>query len=154
MLNCSFTFPHTVAKFYEILNMNPSHQIQTSDAYKGSCFLVLLVEHIIVSWEKWELHFHVPRCSYLLHIWTADHITYFYIVHLYTEYFLLVSLQINVDHHIREKIKKSLEKPSLSCFNEAQKHVYLLMERDSCPRFLHSDAYLSVKHKSRSLWYI
>ncbi|XP_053178427.1 regulator of G-protein signaling 21 [Scomber japonicus] len=62
--------------------------------------------------------------------------------------------EINVDHHIREKIKKSLEKPSLSCFNEAQKHVYLLMERDSCPRFLHSDAYLSVKHKSRSLWYI
>ncbi|XP_044217794.1 regulator of G-protein signaling 21-like isoform X1 [Thunnus albacares] len=62
--------------------------------------------------------------------------------------------EINVDHQIREKIKESLEKPSLSCFNEAQKHVYLLMERDSCPRFLHSDAYLSVKHKSRTLWYI
>ncbi|XP_042340157.1 regulator of G-protein signaling 21 isoform X2 [Plectropomus leopardus] len=62
--------------------------------------------------------------------------------------------EINVDHHIREEIKKSLEQPSLSCFDEAQKHVYLLMERDSCPRFLHSDAYLSLKHKSRSLWYI
>ncbi|XP_034736601.1 regulator of G-protein signaling 21 isoform X1 [Etheostoma cragini] len=62
--------------------------------------------------------------------------------------------EINVDHHIRERIRKSLEKPSRSCFDEAQKHVYLLMERDSCPRFLHSDAYLSLKHKSRSLWYI
>ncbi|XP_059197621.1 regulator of G-protein signaling 21 [Centropristis striata] len=62
--------------------------------------------------------------------------------------------EINVDQHIREQIKKSLEKPSLSCFDEAQKHVYLLMERDSCPRFLHSEAYLSLKHKSRSLWYI
>lgn len=62
--------------------------------------------------------------------------------------------EINVDHHIREKIKKSLEQPSLSCFDEAQKHVYLLMERDSCPRFLHSDAYLRLKHKSRTLWYI
>ncbi|XP_044054424.1 regulator of G-protein signaling 21 [Siniperca chuatsi] len=62
--------------------------------------------------------------------------------------------EINVDHHIREKIKKSLGEPSLSCFDEAQKHVYLLMERDSCPRFLHSDAYLSLKHKSRTLWYI
>ncbi|KAM7409285.1 hypothetical protein PAMA_000975 [Pampus argenteus] len=62
--------------------------------------------------------------------------------------------EINVDHHIREKIMKSLEEPSLSCFSEAQKHIYLLMERDSCPRFLHSDAYLSLKHKSRSLWYI
>uniref|UniRef100_UPI0037E7D1B3 regulator of G-protein signaling 21 n=1 Tax=Semicossyphus pulcher TaxID=241346 RepID=UPI0037E7D1B3 len=62
--------------------------------------------------------------------------------------------EINVDHHIREKIKQSLEKPSLSCFDEAQRHVYLLMERDSCPRFLHSDAYTSLKHKSRTLWYI
>lgn len=62
--------------------------------------------------------------------------------------------EINVDHHIREKIKKTLEKPSISCFDEAQKHVYLLMERDSCPRFLLSDAYLSLKHKSRTLWYI
>ncbi|XP_041791236.1 regulator of G-protein signaling 21 [Chelmon rostratus] len=62
--------------------------------------------------------------------------------------------EINVDHRIREKIKKSLEEPSLSCFDEAQKHVYLLMERDSCPRFLLSDAYLNLKHKSRSLWYI
>ncbi|AWP10547.1 putative regulator of G-protein signaling 21-like [Scophthalmus maximus] len=62
--------------------------------------------------------------------------------------------EINVDHHIRENIKKSLEKPSLSCFDEAQKHVYLLMERDSCPRFLHSDVYLSLKRKSRTMWYI
>ncbi|XP_051233473.1 regulator of G-protein signaling 21 [Dicentrarchus labrax] len=62
--------------------------------------------------------------------------------------------EINVDHHIREKIKKSLEEPSLSCFEEAQKHVYMLMERDSCPRFLQSDAYLSLKHKSKTLWYI
>ncbi|XP_036969481.1 regulator of G-protein signaling 21-like [Acanthopagrus latus] len=62
--------------------------------------------------------------------------------------------EINVDHHIREKIKESLENPSRSCFDEAQRHVYLLMERDSCPRFLHSDTYLSLKHKSRSLWYI
>ncbi|XP_078114508.1 regulator of G-protein signaling 21 isoform X2 [Sander vitreus] len=59
--------------------------------------------------------------------------------------------EINVDHHIRERIKKSLEKPSNSCFDEAQKHVYLLMERDSCPRFLQSDAYLSLKHKSESV---
>ncbi|XP_033477115.1 regulator of G-protein signaling 21 isoform X2 [Epinephelus lanceolatus] len=62
--------------------------------------------------------------------------------------------EINVDHRIREKIKKSLEQPSRSCFDEAQKHIYLLMERDSCPRFLHSDAYLSLKHRSRTLWYI
>ncbi|XP_005747417.1 regulator of G-protein signaling 21 isoform X1 [Pundamilia nyererei] len=62
--------------------------------------------------------------------------------------------EINVDQRVREKIKQALEKPNLSCFDEAQKHVYLLMERDSCPRFLHSDAYLSLKRKSRTLWYL
>nr|XP_019958122.1 PREDICTED: regulator of G-protein signaling 21-like [Paralichthys olivaceus] len=74
---------------------------------------------------------------------------------IYTEFIQpMACREINVDHYIRENIKKSLEKPNLSCFDEAQKHVYLLMERDSCPRFLHSDAYLSLKCKSRSRWYI
>uniref|UniRef100_A0A3B5L6Z5 Regulator of G protein signaling 1 n=1 Tax=Xiphophorus couchianus TaxID=32473 RepID=A0A3B5L6Z5_9TELE len=58
--------------------------------------------------------------------------------------------EINVDHRVREKIQESLEKPSHCCFDEAQKHVYLLMLRDSCPRFLHSDAYLSLKRSSNS----
>ncbi|KAM9849116.1 regulator of G-protein signaling 21-like [Aulostomus maculatus] len=62
--------------------------------------------------------------------------------------------EINVDQRIRETIKKSLGEPTLSCFDEAQRHVYLLMERDSRPRFLNSDAYLSLKHKSKTLWYI
>ncbi|XP_071369489.1 regulator of G-protein signaling 21 [Centroberyx affinis] len=62
--------------------------------------------------------------------------------------------EINVDHHIREKIKTSLEEPSVSCFDEAQRHVYQLMERDSCPRFLRSDAYLSLRRKTRTLWYM
>lgn len=74
--------------------------------------------------------------------------------YLYLFCFCLFLVQINVDHHIREEIKKSLKQPSLSCFDEAQKQVYLLMERDSCPRFLLSDAYLSLKHKSKTLWYI
>nr|XP_061791181.1 regulator of G-protein signaling 21-like [Nerophis lumbriciformis] len=59
--------------------------------------------------------------------------------------------EINVDHHIREEITKSLDKPSLTCFDEAQKHVYLLMERDSCPRFLQSEAFLKLKQKSKTL---
>lgn len=64
------------------------------------------------------------------------------------------SREINVDQQIREKIKKCLKDPSPSCFDEAQQHVFTLMERDSCPRFLHSEAYLSLKRKSRTLWYI
>ncbi|KAF6718060.1 Regulator of G-protein signaling 1 [Oryzias melastigma] len=64
------------------------------------------------------------------------------------------SREINVDHHVKEKIKMCLEKPSLSCFDEAQKHVYLLMQTDSCPRFLTSDAFQRLNLKSRTLWYI
>lgn len=63
-------------------------------------------------------------------------------------------LQINIDHHTREEIRKSLETPSPRCFDEAQKQIYLLMERDSCPRFLLSDAYLGLTHASKTLWYI
>nr|XP_043899431.1 regulator of G-protein signaling 21 [Solea senegalensis] len=74
---------------------------------------------------------------------------------IYTEFIRpMACREINVDHHIRENIKKSLRKPSHSCFDEAQKHVYLLMERDSRPRFLLSDAYRSLKLKSGSMWYI
>lgn len=62
--------------------------------------------------------------------------------------------EINVDHQVREKIKQSLKEPTTSCFDEAQTQVYLLMERDSCPRFLSSNAYLSLKRKSRTMWYI
>ncbi|XP_060934596.1 regulator of G-protein signaling 21 [Limanda limanda] len=74
---------------------------------------------------------------------------------IYTEFIQpMACREINVDHYIRENIKRSLENPSMSCFDEAQKHVYLLMERDSCPRFLNSDAYLSLTRKSRTMWYI
>ncbi|KAM4628982.1 regulator of G-protein signaling 21 [Polymixia lowei] len=62
--------------------------------------------------------------------------------------------EVNVDHYIREKIKRSLENPSPSCLDEAQQHVYRLMERDSCPRFFHSAAYLSLRRKTRTLWYM
>ncbi|XP_034035326.1 regulator of G-protein signaling 21-like isoform X2 [Thalassophryne amazonica] len=64
------------------------------------------------------------------------------------------SREINVDHHIKEAIKKSLDKPTPMCFDEAQRQVYLLMERDSCPRFLNSDAYMSLTQKNRSVWYM
>lgn len=62
--------------------------------------------------------------------------------------------EVNVDHHIREKIRASLEKPSVSSFDEAQRHIYLLMEKDSWPRFLQSEIYLSLKNTSRTQWYI
>ncbi|XP_062308734.1 regulator of G-protein signaling 13-like [Osmerus eperlanus] len=52
--------------------------------------------------------------------------------------------EINIDHHTREQIKRSVKTPALCCFDDAQKIVYGLMERDSYPRFLRSDIYRSL----------
>ncbi|XP_056615547.1 regulator of G-protein signaling 13 isoform X1 [Triplophysa dalaica] len=52
--------------------------------------------------------------------------------------------EINIDYHTREEIKRSVRKATVQCFDEAQKIVYGLMERDSYPRFLRSDMYKSL----------
>uniref|UniRef100_A0A673LJ34 Si:ch211-117l17.6 n=1 Tax=Sinocyclocheilus rhinocerous TaxID=307959 RepID=A0A673LJ34_9TELE len=59
--------------------------------------------------------------------------------------------EVNIDHHTREKIKRSLMKPDLTCFDEAEMHIYSLMEEDSCPRNLsiyHISIYLSITYLS------
>lgn len=58
--------------------------------------------------------------------------------------------QVNIDHHIREKIKRSLVKPDLTCFDEAEMHIYRLMEEDSCPRFLKSEAFQNLRNAARN----
>ncbi|XP_061883574.1 regulator of G-protein signaling 21-like isoform X2 [Entelurus aequoreus] len=52
--------------------------------------------------------------------------------------------EINIDYHTREQIKRSVKNPTLYCFDDAQKMVYGLMERDSYPRFLRSDIYRTL----------
>ncbi|XP_055074728.2 regulator of G-protein signaling 21 [Misgurnus anguillicaudatus] len=54
--------------------------------------------------------------------------------------------EVNIDHHIRDKIKRSLANPDLTCFDEAEAHIYKLMEKDSCPRFLKSEAYQDLRN--------
>ncbi|KAL0200240.1 hypothetical protein M9458_003427, partial [Cirrhinus mrigala] len=51
---------------------------------------------------------------------------------------------INIDHVTRELIKQNVQAPTRVCFDEAQRIVYGLMERDSYPRFLRSDIYRSL----------
>ncbi|XP_066548116.1 regulator of G-protein signaling 21 [Amia ocellicauda] len=55
--------------------------------------------------------------------------------------------EINIDHQTRETIKAKVQTPTKTCFDEAQKIVYGLMERDSYPRFLKSDIYKSLSSK-------
>ncbi|KAF4089535.1 hypothetical protein AMELA_G00067990 [Ameiurus melas] len=49
--------------------------------------------------------------------------------------------EINIDHKTREHIKQNVQTPTRYCFEEAQKIVFSLMEKDSYPRFLRSDFY-------------
>lgn len=52
--------------------------------------------------------------------------------------------EINIDHQTREQIKRNVKTPTVHSFDEAQKIVYGLMERDSYPRFLRSDMYRTL----------
>lgn len=52
--------------------------------------------------------------------------------------------EINIDHVTRELIKQNVHAPTKVCFDEAQRIVFGLMERDSYPRFLRSDMYRSL----------
>ncbi|KAM9379353.1 regulator of G-protein signaling 1-like [Phaethornis superciliosus] len=59
--------------------------------------------------------------------------------------------QINIDHQMREATAKRAQHPTHTSFDEAQKTVYILMERDSYPRFLKSKTYLNLlKHLQSS----
>ncbi|XP_027627055.1 regulator of G-protein signaling 1 isoform X2 [Tupaia chinensis] len=52
--------------------------------------------------------------------------------------------QINIDFRTRESTAKKVKAPTPTCFDEAQKIIYTLMEKDSYPRFLKSDIYLNL----------
>ncbi|XP_069792399.1 regulator of G-protein signaling 8-like isoform X2 [Narcine bancroftii] len=58
--------------------------------------------------------------------------------------------EVNIDFQTRELTRKNLLEPDHACFNDAQKRVYSLMERDSYPRFLRSKIYLDVLNQTQS----
>ncbi|XP_036133518.1 regulator of G-protein signaling 13 isoform X1 [Molossus molossus] len=49
--------------------------------------------------------------------------------------------EINIDSSTREAIIRDIQEPTQTCFEEAQKIVYMHMARDSYPRFLKSEMY-------------
>ncbi|XP_036998811.2 regulator of G-protein signaling 13 [Artibeus jamaicensis] len=49
--------------------------------------------------------------------------------------------EINIDSSTRETIFRNIQEPTETCFEEAQRTVYMHMERDSYPRFLKSEMY-------------
>lgn len=52
--------------------------------------------------------------------------------------------EINIDHKTRDVIRRNIKTPTTVCFDDAQRIVYSLMEKDSYPRFLVSDFYRAL----------
>ncbi|XP_039193049.1 regulator of G-protein signaling 16 [Crotalus tigris] len=49
--------------------------------------------------------------------------------------------EVNLDHETREATRRNLAVATSTCFEEAQAKTYILMEKDSYPRFLKSAYY-------------
>ncbi|XP_042661768.1 regulator of G-protein signaling 13 [Tyto alba] len=66
---------------------------------------------------------------------------------LFTRYIQLQAPnEINIDSPTRKAIIRNIQKPTQSCFDEAQRIIYMHMERDSYPRFLESKFYQKLKY--------
>ncbi|XP_078540124.1 regulator of G-protein signaling rgs-2-like [Lissotriton helveticus] len=64
---------------------------------------------------------------------------------VYLDYISILSpKEVSIDATVRDAINKSLARPSVHMFDEAQAQVYALMHRDSYPRFLNSPLYRSL----------
>lgn len=59
-------------------------------------------------------------------------------------HYSLLCFQINIDHKTRDLIRRNIKAPTTVCFDDAQRIVYGLMERDSYPRFLRSDIFQAL----------
>ncbi|XP_036378408.1 regulator of G-protein signaling 4 [Megalops cyprinoides] len=58
--------------------------------------------------------------------------------------------EVNLDSVTREETRKNLENPGPSCFEEAQRKIFLLMEKDSYKRFLKSKLFLDLVQQPTS----
>ncbi|KAK1796681.1 hypothetical protein P4O66_009705 [Electrophorus voltai] len=57
--------------------------------------------------------------------------------------------QVNLDSATREETRRNLEKCDISCFDEAQSKIFILMEKDSYRRFLKSQLFLDLSQPPR-----
>ncbi|XP_028656172.1 regulator of G-protein signaling 1-like [Erpetoichthys calabaricus] len=64
---------------------------------------------------------------------------------IYNQYIIpQAPTEVNLDSKTREDTSQHIHHPTHTTFDQAQKRVYGLMEKDSYPRFLRSDLYLSL----------
>ncbi|XP_036879851.2 regulator of G-protein signaling 4 isoform X1 [Manis javanica] len=58
--------------------------------------------------------------------------------------------EVNLDSCTREETSRNMLEPTITCFDEAQKKIFHLMEKDSYRRFLKSRFYLDLASPSSS----
>ncbi|XP_071953044.1 regulator of G-protein signaling 20-like isoform X2 [Antedon mediterranea] len=70
---------------------------------------------------------------------------------MYEDYISILSpKEVSLDSRVREIVNRNMVDPTVYTFDEAQKQIYTLMQRDSFPRFLNSKLYKSLLLKSQS----
>ncbi|ROL48299.1 Regulator of G-protein signaling 20 [Anabarilius grahami] len=52
--------------------------------------------------------------------------------------------EVSLDSRVREVIDRNMEEPSSCTFDEAQQQIYMLMQRDSYPRYMNSSMYAEL----------
>jgi regulator of G-protein signaling len=55
-------------------------------------------------------------------------------------------VQVSLDARVRDLINQRITKPTPDIFKEAQAQIFILMQRDSYPRFVTSPIFLKVAH--------
>uniref|UniRef100_A0A3Q4GMS1 Regulator of G protein signaling 19 n=1 Tax=Neolamprologus brichardi TaxID=32507 RepID=A0A3Q4GMS1_NEOBR len=66
---------------------------------------------------------------------------------IYEDYISILSpKEVSLDARVREVINKKMQDPTPHTFEDAQLQIYMLMHRDSYPRFLASNIYKALVH--------
>ncbi|KAK6484121.1 regulator of G-protein signaling 4 [Huso huso] len=60
------------------------------------------------------------------------------------------SKEVNLDSSTREETSRNLFEPTTTCFDETQRRIFLLMEKDSYRRFLKSKIYQDMVQQTTS----
>ncbi|XP_041126743.1 regulator of G-protein signaling 4-like [Polyodon spathula] len=70
---------------------------------------------------------------------------------IYEQYVAVQSpKEVNLDSSTREETSRNLLEPTTACFDEAQRRIFLLMEKDSYRRFLKSKLYQDMVQQTSS----
>ncbi|XP_037132424.1 regulator of G-protein signaling 20 isoform X2 [Syngnathus acus] len=64
---------------------------------------------------------------------------------IYEDYISILSpKEVSLDSRVRESINRNMQEPTSHTFDDAQLQIYTLMQRDSYPRYMNSQAYKNL----------